>query len=201
MSGRSCVLINDCRLASYLLTSLLQPTLQETAAVCVAGSVRVVWTTSQFVELSLPKGGMDVTSLDSPGTNQDLNYAYSKLGNYYLASRFAGAESTSDTRSVLHLAYNPGNLKTNLLRHTSAVFRFFVSPLLYPAKYGALTGLWSGFSSDVTEGHNGSWVIPWGRFHPGLREDIVSGTRAQEGGTSQAQAFEAWCAEKTKNFM
>ena len=36
--------------------------------------------------------------------------------------------------------------------------------LMYEARYGALTELFAGFSSEVNQTTNGGYLIPWGRI-------------------------------------
>lgn len=55
--------------------------------------------------------------------------------------------------------------------------------MLYTPRFGALTELYAGFSSDYgADKNNGAFIIPWGR--PGLpRKDIIDGYTAQGTGS------------------
>ncbi|KAI9656125.1 MAG: hypothetical protein M1831_004696 [Alyxoria varia] len=198
--GFELMMATNC-LGPYLLTELLYPLLQETAARSLPGAVRVVWTTSQYVELSGSRDGMDLALLDSPSSDQTVNYVNTKLGNWYLANEYARVTGSTDERSVLSVVQNPGNVKTNLLRHMPRLMQICVQPLLHPAKQGAYTELWAGLSPEVTMERSGAYIIPWGRFHPGLREGLVKGLGTEEeGGTGQAVAFRDWCENKTVDY-
>jgi NAD(P)-dependent dehydrogenase (short-subunit alcohol dehydrogenase family) len=190
-------------LAPYLLTTLLLPQLRAAAESpsAPAGSVRVVWASSQVVDLLAPKGGIAWSDLSKPPTNQDRNYATSKTGNYFLAFEFArrlGAET-----KILSVTLNPGTLKTNLFRDRGSLFKFAVSPLMFPPVYGAYTNLYAGFSPDLTlDKSGGAYIVPWGRLHPSMRTDILAAVKDKEhGGTGVARDFWDFCDEKTKEFQ
>lgn len=195
--GYELQLATNC-LGPYLFTQLLLPLLQANAKIVSPGSVRVVWTASQAMEHSAPTGGVNMPNPSEPFTDQTRNYASSKAGNWFLA-----AELARDVGHVgiLSVAQNPGALKTNLLRHTSWLFQSVVSPLLHEAKYGAYTELWAGLSPELTEEHNGAYIIPWGRLHPCPRQDILDATKREwEGGTGRSWDFERWCNKETAMF-
>ena len=198
--GFELMMATNC-LGPFLLAELLYPLLQRTAARTRAAAVRVVWTCSVHAEMHPPKDAMDPSQLDHPSTtDQSLNYAASKLGNWYLASEYAKSADTSQ-RTVLNVVQNPGGLKTNLLRHTSRLFRFCVSPLLYPPRQGAYTELFAGLSEEVTDERNGAYIVPWGRFHSSPPGELTKGLRTKdEGGTGQAAAFKEWCERNTRAF-
>ena len=112
--------------------------------------MRVVWTSSQTVELSAPKGGMLIADLTSPPQDQTKNYVASKTGNWFLASELARKVGL---QGILNVVQNPGNLKTNLLRHAPVWMRLAASPLLHNAKQGAYTELWAGLSPELHHGY------------------------------------------------
>ena len=103
-------------LGPCLLYKLLQDILTRTAASSPEGSVRVTWAGSLALDLASPKpSGME---LDEEGRPKDMgvqrNYGQSKVGNLFLARKFAG--DTPQT-GVTHACFNPGNLSTDLQRH------------------------------------------------------------------------------------
>lgn len=103
-------------LGPYLLYRLLASLLTRTAASAPKGSVRVTWAASVGVDVLSPKpGGM---KLDADGCPKDLgtelNYAQTKVGNVFLAKELARKTPES---GIVHVAFNPGNLKTELQRH------------------------------------------------------------------------------------
>lgn len=52
---------------------------------------------------------------------------------------------------------NPGNLKTDLQRHLSAIQSFIIGFMVYPPVFGAYTELFAGLSPEVTPAKNGAW--------------------------------------------
>ena len=103
-------------LGPCLLYRLLEPILIKTAASAPTGSVRVAWAGSSALEVLSPKP--DGIEVDNDGQPQDkgveLNYGQSKVGNLFLARIYA---SETPQNGVVHLCFNPGNLKTDLQRH------------------------------------------------------------------------------------
>ena len=62
--------------------------------------------------------------------------------------------------------------------------------LLWDAKYGAYTELYAGLSPEITVEDNGGYIIPWGRKHPNLRQDLLDALKSQENGdTRVAEKF------------
>ena len=99
------------------------------------------------------------------------------------------------------MTQNPGNLKTELLRHAPWILGFVTSPLLYPAKMGAYTELWAGLSGDLSIEDGGKYVVPWGRLHPCPRPDLVAALTTQEnGGTGVAALFLEYYEKATADF-
>ena len=185
-------------LGPYLLTQLLLPALRAAAVDSPPASVRVVWTSSQMVDLAAPSGGFTMTDITSPPKDQSATYTASKVGNWFLASEFARRVSDD---GILSVTQNPGNLKTDLLRHAPWAMRIAARPLLWDAKMGAYTELWAGLAEEVGMESGGGYVVPWGRVHPAPREDLLSALRGvREGGTGRAAEFWEWCEEKTKEY-
>jgi len=177
---------------------LLLPTLQATAQNAEAGSVRVVWSSSLMTEVGAPKGGIIFEDLDSPPADQTRNYTNSKTGNWFLASELA---HEVDAQGILSISQNPGNLKTNLLRHKGNLYQLCVSPILYRAQMGSYTELWAGLSPEITMDMNGGYVIPWGRIHPAPRQDLLDALKSiEEGGTGIASKFREWCENKVAEY-
>jgi NAD(P)-dependent dehydrogenase (short-subunit alcohol dehydrogenase family) len=189
-------LATNC-LGPYLFTQLLLPTLLATAKVSPPGSVRVVWSSSQIVDAMAPAGGIDMSTISTPNPDDRFTYARSKTGNWFLASELA-RELKSE--GIISMVQNPGGVKTNLLRY-EPLTRFFVAPILYHARYGAYTQLWTGLSPEVTLEESGGYVIPWGRMHFALRQDLLDALKSvEEGGTGQAREFSQWCWDQTAKY-
>ena len=191
-------------LGHHLLTELLLSTLRSTANASPPGVVRVVWTSSIVVDLSAPKSGINLQDLTTVPKDQQLNYVNSKVGNWFLADALAarvGGASNKDG-GILSVTQNPGNLKTGLLRHFPAIVGVIVAPLLYSAKMGAYTELWSGLSSDLTIEDGGAYILPWGRKHPSPRPELLAAMKTKEqGGTGVAAEFVEWCDTKIADYM
>ncbi|KAL1604766.1 putative secondary metabolism biosynthetic enzyme [Paraconiothyrium brasiliense] len=195
--GHELQLATNC-LGPYLFTQLLLPTLISTANKSPTGSVRVVWTGSIVVDLSAPTSGIDISDLSHPPKDQQKNYTTSKTGNWFLADDLA-RQAGSD--GVLSICQNPGNLKSLLTRHMPRIVPLLVSPLLYHAKFGAYTELWSGLSPELTMEDGGKFVLPWGRLHPNSREDLLTAIKSkEEGGTGVAEEFLWFCKRETGAF-
>jgi len=96
---------------------------------------------------------------------------------------------------------NPGNLKTPLQRHVPGWQMALMNSILHTPIHGAYTELFAGLSPDVTQDHNGAWIIPWGRIAP-LRKDIeAAGKSEKEGGTGVAAKFWEWSEEQVKSYL
>ena len=115
-------------LGPYLLYQMLLPLLSKTAASAPTASVRVAWAGSIVVHIAAPRP--HGVALDDAGRPTDQgakgNYAQSKVGNVFLARQLA---KTTPQTGVVHAAFNPGNLRTELQRHWSGFDAWFtVSP-------------------------------------------------------------------------
>jgi NAD(P)-dependent dehydrogenase (short-subunit alcohol dehydrogenase family) len=197
VQGHELQMATNC-LGPYLLTQFLLPTLLHTARNTSSATVRVIWTSSIAVELSAPKYGLDVAKLSTPSTNQQENYAVSKIGNWFLASQLA---SQAGNHGILSVTVNPGNLKSALTRHLPAIVPVLASPLLYEPVYGAYTQLWAGLSSELSIEDGGKYVVPWGRIHPSPSPGLVASLATEEdGGTGAAEAFVEWYDAQTVGF-
>lgn len=194
--GYELQLATNC-IGPMLFTQLLIPYLEATATKSAPGQVRVVWTSSQVVDLSAPKGGIHLDDLTNPPSDQQRNYVNSKTGNWFIADGFAKHHGPN---GILSVTQNPGNLKTNLLREHKMMETIF-SPLLHSAKMGAYTELWAGLSPELTMDSNGSYVIPWGRAHPSPRKDLLDALKTKdEGGTGVSKEFWDYCQEQIEGF-
>ncbi|KAL8724378.1 MAG: hypothetical protein Q9181_006854 [Wetmoreana brouardii] len=196
--GYELQLATNC-LGPFLFTQLLLPLLEVAAKTSPPGSVRVVWTTSQTAEMTAPKGGMSLSDLTAPPPNQTKNYVNSKTGNWFMAGKLADQVRS---HGILSVVQNPGNLKTNLLRHAPKLMVIAAYPLLHNARQGAYTELWAGLSPELNLETNGAYVIPWGRPHPSPRRDIILALKSkQQGGTGLADEFWEWCGQQTAAYL
>ena len=196
-------LATNC-LGAFLLTHLLLPELSAAAKTAPAASVRVIWTSSILTEMSAPKHGLDLATINTcplDSTNAKTEqYAATKAGNYFYATEFARRYTPST--GIVSLTQNPGNLKTNVWRNAPTWIYALVSWTLYDGIYGARTGLWAGWSEGVGIEHSGGYVVPWGRWHPGQRADLVKAVRGKdEGGLGRAEQFWEWSEEVCKGHL
>lgn len=103
-------------LGPYLLYKLLLPLLAKTAASSPTGTVRVAWSASIAVHVATPNP--DGMIIDEGGCPKDqgvsYNYSQSKVGNVFLARHCA---RSTPQNSVVHVVFNPGNLRTELQRN------------------------------------------------------------------------------------
>ncbi|KAA6408749.1 MAG: hypothetical protein FRX48_07092 [Lasallia pustulata] len=201
--GHELQLATNC-LGPFLLTQLLLPSLRAAAQSAPPGSVRVVWTSSQTVELSAPKGGPAMADITSPPADKTKNYVASKTGNWFLGSELARAAATpgSPAYGILSVTQNPGNLSTSLLRHARWM-KVLSAPLLHRPRLGAYTELWAGLAPELTlEAHNGAYVVPWGRLHTAPRSDLLDALKSKaEEGSGRAREFWEWCERQTADYM
>ena len=199
--GHELQLGTNC-LGSYLFYHLLRDTLVSTAKDSEDGAVRVSWAASVATELLAPKPGGTVWEGDSPKTLDDIraNYGQSKVGNVYLASVLAKRDTPSN---VVHVSFNPGNLKTPLYRHMGGISGWFTEKTLYPSLYGGYTELWAATASEVNRSNAGKYVIPWGKFGD-LRPDVAAALKPKDDkdpATGLAEKFVDWCQRETKQFV
>jgi NAD(P)-dependent dehydrogenase (short-subunit alcohol dehydrogenase family) len=183
------------------LTQLLLPLLEAAAAANASsspGSVRVVWTSSQIVELSAPPEGIIMSELSTPPKDNVRNYVASKAGNWFLASELA--RRIGPEYGIISVAQNPGAANTNLLRHAKWI-KYLSWPLLYKPELAANTELYAGMSPDITIDKNGCYIVPWGRISQSIRKDLADAMKLKEdGGTGTAEGFWKFCEEKTKDY-
>ncbi|CAN8105477.1 unnamed protein product [Discula destructiva] len=187
-------------LGHFLLYQLLLPLLTRTAASAPTASVRVIWAASIAVHVMVP--GASGVVLDSEGRPADHgpqpNYAQTKVGNVFFARE--GAKSTAQT-GIVHAAFNPGNLASDLQRHWNGPAAWITVIFLgFPAVFGAYTELWSALSPELTPAKSGAYVYPWGRFGS-IPKDIEKAMISEsEGGTGVADRFLVWCRKETDPF-
>ncbi|KAG6003908.1 hypothetical protein E4U21_001586 [Claviceps maximensis] len=169
--GHELQLVTNC-LGPFLLTKSLLPLLKQTAANSPPASVRVIWAGSLATNLMSPAGGVNLDQDGRPGEAffQFTNYGQSKAANLLYAVEFHrryGADG------ILNVAFNPGNLKSELLRHMNLPMCIVMKLIGYPPRYGAYTELYSGWSPDIKMEQGGMFVIPWGRDgNSVLRSDV-----------------------------
>lgn len=190
-------LATNC-LGPFLLTQLLLPLLEATAASEKKGSVRVVWTSSQVVELSTPPGGIIMSELRNPPKDKTRNYVNSKTGNFLLAAELTRRRGSN---GIVSVSLNPGAASTSLFRHTPWL-NYLAWPLLHKPRLAAYTQLFAGLSKDVSVEGGICYIIPWGRVAKTVKKDLIEATKLkEEGGSGRAKEFWEFCEEKTYDYV
>lgn len=112
-------------LGPYLLYQLLLPLLTRTAASSPTATVRVAWAASIAAQLALPSSSGMVLDGEGQPMEQGIEvmYAQTKVGNVFFAREFA---KDTEANGVVHVAFNPGNLATELSRHWSGIVPWLV---------------------------------------------------------------------------
>jgi NAD(P)-dependent dehydrogenase (short-subunit alcohol dehydrogenase family) len=153
-----------------------------------------------IIDLASPPGGLSLAELEPGKHSRDMNrnYAASKAGNWFLASEF---DRRYATEGVVAVAQSPGMLRTPGWDGTPFLVRALMAPIFQPPRMGAYTGLWAGLSADVKSGDGEKYIIPWGRWNKEPKKEHLASLRSKEdGGTSLAAEFFAYCEEMTKEF-
>ncbi|RGP80007.1 hypothetical protein FLONG3_1778 [Fusarium longipes] len=187
-------------LAPFLLTKLLLPVLKQTASISPGPSTRVIFVASGMVDAAAPAGGIPLDELVHGNQSKDpsRNYTISKTGNWFLASEF---DRRMREDRVLFIAQNPGNLMTNIWDRVPWLIKVPIRVLLHPAKYGAYSELWAGISTEIKLDDGGRYGVPWGKWHPGPRNDLLLALKTQsDGGSGIASEFWDWCNKETEKF-
>ncbi|KAF2648230.1 NAD(P)-binding protein [Lophiostoma macrostomum CBS 122681] len=184
-----------------LLYKLLLPVLTKTATSATTASVRVTWAGSIAIEVNAPKpGGMTLDDTGKPNDVDELtSYGQSKVGNAFLARRYA---KDTPQNGVVHVCFNPGNLRSNLQRHWNGLdITLMKKMLFFPTVYGAYTELWATIAPEITPDKSGSYIYPWGRFGKLPAATEASLKEPSEGGTGLAARFVAWCEKQTEPYL
>ncbi|TVY19487.1 putative oxidoreductase [Lachnellula arida] len=187
-------------LGPFLLTKLLLPILTRTAKSAPKAGVRVVWVSSGVIDLLAPPGGLLLDELAPGHHSQDPghNYSVSKAGDWFLASEL---DKRVREHGIVSVALSPGSLKNTGFDRLPWYQRWVMKPLLHEPVMGAYTELWAGLSREVTGADGGRYAIPWGRWHPSPKKDILESLKAKtEGGTGLAAEFWQWCEEQSKDY-
>jgi len=145
----------------FYLTQLLMPALLAGAKTSPDKKARIVNTSSAA---ALFVTGVDFNTLKDTQARKRMGkqglYGQSKLGNILLSNELARQYGD---QGIVSTALNPGNIRSDIQRHLSAVERFILTTLiLYDPPYGPLTQLWAGTSPEAAD-LNGKYLIPWAR--------------------------------------
>ncbi|KAJ3495684.1 hypothetical protein NLG97_g3216 [Lecanicillium saksenae] len=172
----------------FLFTRLLYPLLVKTAKSSPTATVRVVWVSSAAA-LRAPNPAVDFANMDYHNDESpQQKYARSKAGNVLHACEMARLAKTD---GIISVSLHPGLLMTNLQRYIPSWQVSLFGLVAYPAKYGAYTELYAGLHDDVTQEHNGAWLLPWGRIVPARKDlaDAALGRQYWEWSENQIKAY------------
>ncbi|KAI6082215.1 NAD(P)-binding protein [Hypoxylon rubiginosum] len=197
--GTELQLATNC-IGPFFLTQLLLPLLEKAAADSPAASVRVVWASSQIVDLQPPPGGIDIDAVRTPPKDRGLNYINSKVGNCLLSSELA--RRVGPSHGIVSVAQNPGGSATNLFRDNPWM-KYLAYPLLHHPRKNAHTELYAGLSPDITIEKNGCYVVPFGRIAQDAdidKDRLVAMKAEEDGGSGKAREFWEFCEEKTRDY-
>ncbi|KAI9697554.1 MAG: hypothetical protein M1820_007753 [Bogoriella megaspora] len=186
----------------FLFTKLLTPTLVATAKdeTTSPNTVRVIFMSSFAAELFAEKNtGLKMDNLDYHiDKPSKYRYGVSKAGDWAYAVELS---KRFKAEGIIGLGVNPGNLRSDLFRHQSAIFKLLTGPANYPVINGAYAELWAGLSPEVTTEKAGSYVIPFGRFYP-IRRDLEAATKSEaEGGNGTTSKFWEWSEEQVSKYL
>lgn len=95
-------------------------------------------------------------------------YGQSKLGNVIVAQHWAEKLKAD---GVISVSLNPGNIKTELQRHSPGLVKMVLNRILHPAPLGAITQLYAGTSPAITLAESGGYFVPWARLDVVAREE------------------------------
>ncbi|KAJ6482235.1 NAD(P)-binding protein [Mycena vulgaris] len=86
-------------------------------------------------------------------------YGQSKFGNLVVSNELARRYAD---RGIVSIAVNPGNIVTDLQRHSAKTEIFLTQWILYHVSLGALTQLYAGTTPEALQ-LSGKYMIPWAR--------------------------------------
>jgi NAD(P)-dependent dehydrogenase (short-subunit alcohol dehydrogenase family) len=185
----------------YLFTKLLTPVLVSTVQDpnTPPNSVRVIFPASMLVDVLAPAEGFVPEELDNPHRDQNRNYAISKAACWMIAARLA---KQLGPKGVVCISENPGNLVTSIWEETSRFIFWSNRIFMYQTIHGTHTMLWAGLSPDITVADGGRCAIPWGRWHPDPRPELLEAIKDEdEGGKGYSKILEEWCEKVTLDYQ
>ncbi len=135
---------------TFLFTRLLTPVLAATAKSSLPNTVRVIWLSSFACELRAHEGvGLSTDNLDyHDPVIATTRYGLSKAGVWALGVEY-GRRHGPGKDGIISVPIEPGNVRSELQRDQSFMFKLLTGWLLYPTINGAYTELYAAFSPDV----------------------------------------------------
>ncbi|KAJ7750441.1 NAD-P-binding protein [Mycena maculata] len=147
-------------LGHFYLTKLL-PQLTAAAQSSPDGKARVINTSSMGHMVFNPSLDFD-TFKDGPARkklDEKKLYGQSKFGNVVFSNELARRYVN---QGIVSISLHPGNIKTDLSRHSSPAERALANWMLYPVSLGVLTQLYAGTTPEALK-LSGKYMIPWAR--------------------------------------
>ncbi|KAL2858862.1 short-chain dehydrogenase [Aspergillus pseudodeflectus] len=163
--------------APYLLTQLLAPTLVSTAK-------------------SLATASNSVRVIWSSGMVVD---PYAPKYASQLAKQLGG-------QGVVSITQSPGLIATPMYDTMPRVFAWIFRRFRYPPSTGVNSLLWARFDESITVEDGGKLALPFGRWHPYPRKDLLEAMEDKgEGeenytGRGNGKAFEEGCDRVTREY-
>ncbi|KAI0089970.1 NAD(P)-binding protein [Irpex rosettiformis] len=144
----------------WYFTELLMPALLTVAKEEPGQKARVVTTSSYAVYLDTIHWDMieDTPQRRKAGPDTTL-YFQSKHANAVVSTESARRYGN---QGIVFISVNPGNITSGLQGTMTLITKFFISMILYPTPFGALTQLYAGTDPHALD-LNGAFLIPWAR--------------------------------------
>ncbi|KAJ7250465.1 NAD-P-binding protein [Mycena haematopus] len=182
-------------LGHFYLTTLLLPTLLDTAATASRGTVRIV-NISSFASQLWGNRQIEYNSLkDATGSQNPVRqklgptrlYHQSKFGTVVLSNEL---HRRYGDRGIVSVSLNPGIIRTEIDRHRKGVAKVLIGMLQHPAPRGALTQLWAG-TSEEGKTMGGKYLVPFARY--GSSPQLASEPKV-------GKELWTWCEEQVAQF-
>ncbi|KAI1746658.1 NAD(P)-binding protein [Xylaria castorea] len=159
---------------TFVFTHHLVSVLLRTVEARPPYSVRIINTSSDGAKQASKSGiPLEEKTVGSSATRFQ-RYGHSKIGVILLTRQLAKRYP-----AILSLAPHPGPVQSNLTRELGipGPIMWILNQVVYkPVQYGALTQLYAGTAPGLTEGSNGSYLVPLAKFetrlpHPQCYDD------------------------------
>lgn len=179
-------------LGHHFLLQLLKPALLRAARSSPPGSTRIVVVSSSGHNLLVPRKLVDEWDPSDRASSQydaRTMYGRSKLGNLHTMNKLA---EELEKEGIVCVGVHPGNIQSDIQRHTWWVERALIGTLLHDVWLGAVTQLYAATAAtEEPMSLSRAYLVPW----------------AQHGEPSSASREEKliektwdWCEEQIQGF-
>lgn len=184
-------------LGHYLLTKLLLPTMEATAAtMSPTDPVRIIDISSSTHFININTGANIISYETLHGDSKvrtrlgDLGlYSQSKSGNILVAQARA---RLLKGHNIVSMSVHPGHLESSLHRYNGGPRMMLISAILYPGPMGAITPLYAATAPETAQA-NGKFFIPWAR-EGSPRSDHINNIAVED-------KLIAWLEEHVKEYV